>query len=68
MSRASDSQGDRDGLAALGVVDGEIQERVAIPASTLTHHLRFLAAYLLRECCADQSAHPIDGEPHDHAR
>lgn len=78
-----------------GLKVGEIQKRVDIPASTLTHHLRFLAAaglidqtkggrsirnraaferieelaaYLLRECCTDQSTHAIDGEPHDHAR
>jgi DNA-binding transcriptional ArsR family regulator len=27
-----------------GLLFGEIQERLAIPASTLSHHLRFLAA------------------------
>lgn len=63
-----------------GLSVGEIQARVSIPASTLTHHLRFLAAaglieqarsgrvirnqaafgrieqlaaYLLKECCAE---------------
>ena len=63
-----------------GLSVGEIQERVGLPASTLAHHLRFLAAgglieqerqgrtvinraaydriealaaFLLRECCAD---------------
>lgn len=63
-----------------GLTVGEIQKRLGLPASTLTHHLRFLAAaglidqqkhgrsivnraafshieslaaYLLRECCAD---------------
>ena len=68
----------RAGSAGLTV--GEIQERVGLPASTLAHHLRFLAAgglieqeregravrnraaydriealaaFLLRECCAD---------------
>ena len=83
----------RAGPGGLNV--GDIQKRLGIPASTLTHHLRFLAAaglieqskdgrsirnhaaferieelaaYLLRECCADQSGHPPDGEPHDHTR
>ncbi|SRR6056297_441340 len=64
-----------------GLNVGDIQKNLAMPASTLTHHLRFLAAaglvrqtrngrairneaaferiealaaYLLRECCADQ--------------
>lgn len=66
-----------------GLVVGDIQKRLDMAASTLTHHLRFLAAaglivqtrdgrairneaaftrieqladYLVRECCADQSA------------
>ena len=69
----------RAGPAGLSV--GDIQTRLKIPASTLAHHLRFLAAagllvqeklgreirnfaafnhvealaaYLLRECCADR--------------
>jgi ArsR family transcriptional regulator, arsenate/arsenite/antimonite-responsive transcriptional repressor len=75
-----------------GLSVGEIQKRLDIAASTLTHHLRFLAAaslieqtkdgrvirnqaafsrieelaaYLLKECCADQSEHPREGETHD---
>ncbi len=83
----------RAGPGGLNV--GDIQKRIGIPASTLTHHLRFLAAaglieqskdgrsirnvaaferieelaaYLLRECCADQSGQFPDGESHDHAR
>lgn len=67
-----------------GLSVGDIQKRIDIPASTLTHHLRFLAAaglikqtkdgrsirnlaafdrieelaaYLMRECCADQPGH-----------
>jgi DNA-binding transcriptional ArsR family regulator len=74
-----------------GLNVGDIQKRTDIPASTLTHHLRFLsaaglieqtkngrairnhaaferieelAAYLLRECCADQAlVQPANGEP-----
>ena len=83
----------RAGPAGLNV--GDIQKRIGIPASTLTHHLRFLAAaglieqakvgrsirnfaaferieelaaYLLRECCADHSGQLPDGGSHDHAR
>lgn len=78
-----------------GLNVGDIQKRLDIPASTLTHHLRFLAAaglieqtkdgrsirnlaafvrieelaaYLLRECCADQSAPTAVGGSHDHSR
>lgn len=78
-----------------GLNVGDIQKRLNIPASTLTHHLRFLAAaglieqtkdgrsirnlaafdrvselaaYLLRECCADRAGSPAEGEPHEHAR
>lgn len=74
----------RAGLDGLTV--GEIQQRVGLPASTLAHHLRFLAAgglveqerqgravfnraayerieelaaFLLRECCAE--AEPTRG-------
>lgn len=36
-----------------GLSVGEIQKRVAIPASTLTHHLRFLAAAGLIEQARD---------------
>lgn len=32
-----------------GLTVGEIQERVGLPASTLAHHLRFLAAGRLTE-------------------
>jgi ArsR family transcriptional regulator len=80
----------RAGHGGLNV--GEIQKRLDMAASTLTHHLRFLAAaglieqtkdgrvirnqaafsrieelaaYLLKECCADQSEHPREGETHD---
>ena len=75
-----------------GLNVGEIQKRLDMAASTLTHHLRFLAsaglieqtkdgrvirnqaafsrieelaAYLLKECCADQTEHPRKGETHD---
>lgn len=78
-----------------GLYVGDIQKRLAMPASTLTHHLRFLAAaglieqikdgrsirnlaafdrigdlaaYLLRECCADHAEPPAKGESHDHTR
>ncbi|MGI9478664.1 MAG: ArsR/SmtB family transcription factor [Hyphomicrobiaceae bacterium] len=78
-----------------GLNVGDIQKRLDMPASTLTHHLRFLAAaglieqikdgrsirnlaafdrigelaaYLLRECCADRAGSPGEGKPHDHAR
>ncbi|MEM7775338.1 MAG: metalloregulator ArsR/SmtB family transcription factor [Pseudomonadota bacterium] len=77
----------RAGSAGLTV--GEIQERLNVPGSTLSHHLRFLAAaelveqekngrsiinraafgrlealadYLLRECCADETAAPRKGQ------
>lgn len=75
-----------------GLNVGDIQKRIDIPASTLTHHLRFLAAaglieqtkegrsirslaaferieelaaYLMRECCADQSGQKPVGETDD---
>lgn len=78
----------RAGPGGLNV--GDIQKQLDMPASTLTHHLRFLAAaglieqskqgrvirnqaafdrieelaaYLLRECCADAD----NGADHDHA-
>jgi len=81
----------RAGPGGLNV--GNIQKRVDIPASTLTHHLRFLAAaglieqtkdgrvirntaafarieelaaYLMRECCADPSeASNMEPDRHD---
>ncbi|MFT5509710.1 MAG: ArsR family transcriptional regulator [Hyphomicrobiaceae bacterium] len=83
----------RAGPGGLNV--GDIQKRLDMPASTLTHHLRFLAAaglieqtkdgrsirnlaaferieelaaYLLRECCVDQSGSTPVGGSHDHAR
>lgn len=83
----------RAGPSGLNV--GDIQKRIGMPASTLTHHLRFLAAaglieqskdgrvirnyaafgrieelaaYLLRECCADQTGYLPDGESDDHSR
>ena len=78
-----------------GLNVGDIQKRLDMPASTLTHHLRFLAAaglieqikdgrsirnlaafdrigelaaYLLRECCADRTGSPAEEALHDHAR
>jgi len=71
-----------------GLTVGEIQQRVGLPASTLAHHLRFLAAgglveqerqgravfnhaaydrieelaaFLLRECCAEAKPSRIPG-------
>lgn len=75
-----------------GLTVGDIQERVGLPASTLAHHLRFLAAgelikqerrgravinlaayerieelaaFLLRECCAD--AEPFTSTNRSHS-
>ena len=72
-----------------GLAVGDIQRRLDLPASTLTHHLRFLAAaglieqhktgrsirnrasferieelaaYLLRECCAETGRETADDE------